>query len=561
MASTNNDLLNMTKNSNDDGMHYSRKPFIIALMHASEMLTQYKEEINKLNVFPVPDGDTGTNMSLTVESVIEHVKKLGDNPSLSDLRRAVTTGALMGARGNSGVITSQILRGLCEGYEQHELFDTQGLALAFSRAEEVAFAAVRKPVDGTILTVLHDSAKAARYAQRKKMNIAEAISYVSEKAHESVENTPNLLPVLKENNVVDAGGYGLAIFIEGIASGLTGHDGALSEELKAGGEVSKPKVEIEQINDWAGSKYRYCNEFLVDSNNLDTEDALKFLSSVGDCELCVGSIPKFKVHVHSDHPDKVLQYFLKRGQVSEVFIHNMQLQSEERVEKLNEESTQPEKELGVVAVAVGEGNTEILKSLGVDIVVSGGQTMNPSTKDLADAAKKTNAKNVIFLPNNKNIIMAAKSACDVLDINGAVVETKNVLSAFNSMMVFDETDSLENNVEAMTDSFADLKEAEITFAIKDSKDAHDNPIKQGDCIGIVDGNIEVVGKKIESVVMDLLKFLDAKNMGMLTILAGADIDEDTYSKLLLRIEKKYSNLEIDHQEGGQPLYPILFSLE
>lgn len=250
MTAKKDDLQNMTKNKGGQGLHYSRKPFIMALMHASELLSEHKEDVNKLNVFPVPDGDTGTNMSLTLESVIEHVKKLGDNPSLADIRRAVTTGALMGARGNSGVITSQILRGLCEGYEKHELFDTQGLAIAFSRAEEVAFAAVRKPVEGTILTVLHDSAKAARYAQRKKMNIADAISYVSQKAHESVENTPNLLPVLKENNVVDAGGYGLAILIEGIASGLTGHDGAISEELKsAPTDQPQPKVEIEQIND------------------------------------------------------------------------------------------------------------------------------------------------------------------------------------------------------------------------------------------------------------------------------------------------------------------------
>lgn len=294
---------------------------------------------------------------------------------------------------------------------------------------------------------------------------------------------------------------------------------------------------------------------------MDPEDALKFLSSIGDCELCVGSAPKFKVHVHSDHPDKVLEYFIQRGQVSEVFIHNMQLQSEERVEKLAEEAPHPQKDLAVVAVAVGSGNEEILKSLGVDEIVSGGQTMNPSTKDLADAAKNTNAKNVIFLPNNKNIIMAAKSACDVLDINASVVETRNVLSAFSAMMVFDPQDSMENNISAMNDSFSMLKVAEVTFAIKDSKDAHNNPIKEGDCIGIVDGNIEIVGKKIESVVMDLLKFLDAKNMGMLTILAGEGIDDKSYSKLVLRIENKYDNLEIDHQEGGQPLYPILFSLE
>ena len=566
MAAASDDLLNMTKNSNDEGLHYSRKPFINALIHASQLLTEHKEDVNKLNVFPVPDGDTGTNMSLTLESVIEHVKSLGDNPNLADLRRAVTTGALMGARGNSGVITSQILRGFCEGYEQHELFDTQGLAIAFSRAEEVAFAAVRKPVDGTILTVLRDSAKAARYAQRKKMNIAQAITYVSEKANESVENTPNLLPVLKENNVVDAGGYGLAIIIEGIASSLTGQLGEMSKNLNHVSDTTyKPKVEIEQINDWAGSKYRYCNEFLVDSTSLDPQEALKFLASIGDCELCVGCAQKFKVHVHSDNPDKVLAYFLKYGQVSEVFIHNMQLQSEERVEKLSKEEPeiqrQPNKEIAVVAVAVGEGNTEILKSLGVDVVVSGGQTMNPSTKDLADAAKRANAKNVIFLPNNKNIILAAKSACEVLDVKACVVETKNVLSAFSAMMVYDKDASLEDNIQAMNEAFAKIEVAEITFAIKDSKDAKNKPIKNGDCIGIVDGEIVSVGNKLETVTMNLLKQLNANEKDMLTILSGEGISAEDFDKLISKIEAKYKDIEIDKQNGGQPLYPILFSLE
>ena len=222
------------------------------------------------------------------------------------------------------------------------------------------------------------------------------------------------------------------------------------------------------------------------------------MASVGDCELCVGATPKFKVHVHSDHPDKVLAYFLEKGQVSEVFIHNMELQSEERVEKLSEENPQPEKEIAVVAVAAGNGNAEILKSLGVDVVVSGGQTMNPSTKDLIDAGKKTNAKNVIFLPNNKNIIMAAKSACDLLDVNAAVVETKNVLSAFSAMMVYDQSANLVDNAQNMSDAFSEIVEAEVTFAIKDSKDAHDNPIKQGDCMGIVNGNIEFTGKNVET---------------------------------------------------------------
>ncbi len=304
---------------------------------------------------------------------------------------------------------------------------------------------------------------------------------------------------------------------------------------------------------------------MVDSNELDTEKALKFLASIGDCELCVGSAPKYKVHVHSDRPDKVLEYFVKTGQIAEVFIHNMQLQSEERVEKLsNEEQVKksgPKKQIGVVAVAVGNGNVEILKSLGVDEVVSGGQTMNPSTKDLADAANRCNAKSVIFLPNNKNIIMAAKSACDVLDFDSCVVETRNVLSAFNAMMVFDPDTNLEDNAEAMTDAIADLSVGEITFAIKDSKDAHNKPIKDGDCIGIVDGEIEVSGKKIDSVLMKLLDTLDAKNKSMLTILAGEDISDDDFNKMIVKIEGKYKDLEIDHQIGGQPLYPILFSLE
>lgn len=305
---------------------------------------------------------------------------------------------------------------------------------------------------------------------------------------------------------------------------------------------------------------------MVDSNCLDTEEALKFLASIGDCELCVGATPKFKVHVHSDSPHKVLKYFLEKGQISEVFIHNMQIQSEDRIEKLNHDeeeidTSKPKKELGLVAVAAGEGNTKILKSLGVDVVVSGGQTMNPSTKDLADAAIKAHAKKVIFLPNNKNIILAAKSACDVLEFDAKVLETKDVPSAFAALMAFDATCSIEENIENMSEAFEDLDIAEVTFAIKDSKDAYNNPIKEGDCIGISAGKIEVVGKEVEDVTMQLLKRLGADEKDMLTILAGSDINSSDFEKLVSHIEEKYEDLEIDSQDGGQPLYPIIFSLE
>lgn len=554
-------------NINKD-FHYSRGPLILALKTSYKLLKQHEADVNKLNVFPVPDGDTGTNMALTLSSVINHLEQLDSNPSVSEIRNAVSTGALLGARGNSGVILSQILRGLCEGYEDHELFDTQGLASAFTRAEEVAFASVRKPIRGTILTVLEDSAKASRFAYRKKLKIDKAVTYVSARAYESVENTPNLLPVLKENNVVDAGGYGLAIFIEGIAKTLTGIAGQMSRDLNNNSNI-KPKVKIEQINDWEGSKYKYCNEFLVDSNSLDTNEALNFLQSIGDCELCVGSAPKFKVHVHSNNPDRVLKYFLERGQISEVFIHNMELQSIQRNDSLNKSNIQKnkvksnttKKNIGIVAVACGQGNIDNLYNLGVDVVISGGQTMNPSIKDLSDAAKQTNAENVIFLPNNKNIILAAKSAGPVCGCNSYVVQTKNIPSAITAMINFDPSLDFETNCRNLNSAIEDVLCGEITKAIKDSKDKFGQNIKKDDFIGIFNDEIYTSDKSILSAFKNLIKNFELENADVLTIIRGEDITEDELSILVKSIEHEYPNIEVDTIWGGQPLYPIIFSVE
>ena len=422
--------------------NYTSNDIVNAIAAAAKALAARKEEINRLNVFPVPDGDTGTNMSLTLAMVVENLAKLPIGATDEERRRAITSGALMGARGNSGVITSQIMRGLCEGIANHETFDLVAVDDAFDRAVEVAFNAVRKPVEGTILTVLRDTASAARKARKKKMELEEGLRFIVGEAYASVQRTPDLLPVLKENGVVDAGGFGLAIFFDSFVSALTGRSDTLGDEL-AFARTAAPKVEIEQINDWEGSAYMYCNEFLVDSDTLDPEEALDFLHTMGDCELCVGSVPKFKVHVHSNTPDKVLAYFLERGQISEVFIHNMKLQSEERSAKLEQEQEVETKPIGFVAVAVGSGNAAILDSLGVDYVVSGGQTMNPSTKELLDAVNSVNAEAVIILPNNSNIIMAAQSCSEVSDKPCAVVPTKSVPEAFSAMFAFDETASLE----------------------------------------------------------------------------------------------------------------------
>ncbi len=540
---------------------YTANDVINAIASASALLSSRKEEINRLNVFPVPDGDTGTNMSLTIESVVSNLAKLRADAPVADIRRAITTGALMGARGNSGVITSQILRGLCEGIAQADGFTVQAVALAFDKAEEVAFQAVRKPVEGTILTVLRDSAEEAQRVAEEELPLDDALEAIVEAAYSSVQRTPDLLPVLKENGVVDAGGYGLAILFDSFVSSLLGKEGTAGAAFDALRVGQEPKVEIEHIQDWEDSEYRYCNEFLVDSDTLDREAALEFLSTMGDCELCVGDHPRFKVHVHSNHPDQVLAYFLQFGQLSEVYIHNMELQSAERNEKLAAEQAENPKPLGFVAVANGAGNVEILKSLGVDVVVSGGQTMNPSTKDILDAVERVHAEKVIILPNNKNIIMAAQSAAELADRPCGVVPTRSIPQAFAAMFVIDSDASLEENIEEMTAALDDVQTGEVTTAIKDSKDAHDNPVKEGDVIGIADGSIEAVADSVDKVVMQLLGWMKAEDADTLTLLAGKDYPDSSFDALVKEIEANYGDLEIDRHRGGQPLYPMILSLE
>ena len=575
----------MAKKSTDDKT-YSKADVRSAIAAASRTLSARKGEVDRLNVFPVPDGDTGTNMSLTLESVVHNLEGLPADASGEAIRKAITTGALMGARGNSGVITSQILRGLCEGSADAEAFTTAAVADAFESAVEVAFQAVRKPVEGTILTVLRDTAQAAQKAKKKKMALDEALEFIVASAYESVESTPEFLPVLKENGVVDAGGFGLAILMDAFVAALQGKTDALGgevvfERVTAG---AAPKVEIERNEDWENSRFRYCNEFLVDSDTLNAAEALEFLATMGDCELCVGENPKFKVHVHSDHPDQVLAYFLKQGQISEVYIHNMQLQAAERTELLEREqqamanqvaadraagetavaqaaAEKPRRPLGFVAVAPGEGNKAILESLGVDVVVSGGQTMNPSTKDLLDAVTQVNADSVIILPDNSNIIMAANAARELADVPCGVVPTRSVPEAFAALIAVDQDATLEENIEAMEEAIAEVHTGEVTTAVKKSKDAHGNPIKKGDVIGIADGSIEVVTNDVAEAVMGLLAVMDADEADTCTILAGEDMTDEALADLVDRIEDAYDELEVDAHRGGQPLYPVVLSVE
>ncbi|MCD8200384.1 MAG: DAK2 domain-containing protein [Coriobacteriaceae bacterium] len=539
----------------------------LSIASAARALDDRKEEVNRLNVFPVPDGDTGTNMSLTLESVVTEIKALPVDADVPAICHAITHGSLMGARGNSGVITSQILRGLCESFSEAKDFDTQAIADAFGRAVEISFQAVRKPVEGTILTVVEDMSKVATDSAAQGMDVEETLKAIAAESLASAKRTPELLPVLKENGVVDSGGFGLAVLTQSFVSAFTGEE----MELPEASEFSRPepKVAIEQVNDWAGSDYMYCTEFLLSSEDIDVDETKKFLGGIGDCELLVGTHPDFKVHVHTDTPGEVLNYMTERGQVAEVFIHNMILESQERAEGIAagegeaeaEEESSERKPLGIVAVASGSGTATILRSLGVDYVVSGGQTMNPSTKDLLEAVEKVNADSVIILPNNKNILMSAQSAAECCeDAEVGVVPTTNVPASFSALFAVDFDASLADNVEAMTAVLDDVHYGEVTTAIKKAKTEDGQKIKAGDVIGIADGSLDFVGDDIIEVAMQLIEEID-DDYDTLTLLAGEDFSDSDMDTLVGRVEEEFDNLEIDAQRGEQPLYPLVFSLE
>ncbi|HIZ45535.1 MAG TPA: DAK2 domain-containing protein [Candidatus Olsenella pullistercoris] len=543
---------------------------------AAKVVADRAEEINKLNVFPVPDGDTGTNMSLTLGTVVSEVQALPADASIDDIAKAITHGSLMGARGNSGVITSQILRGIAEGLcdaKDQEHATPGDVAHALRRGVKVAFKAVRKPVEGTILTVLRDiSAKADQLEKSRELSCRDMLDALVVEAYESVARTPDLLPVLKENGVVDSGAFGFAVFMEAFVNAATGKSGELTDfktTVDAKADVSA-KVQIELNDDWEGSEFRYCNEFLFKAEKpFDVDESLAYLATLGDCELIVGAYPDFKVHVHSNEPNRVLAYMLQFGQVYEVFIHNMDMESHDRTAKIAADQAEaaeaagPRKELGFVAVAAGSGEEEILRSLGVDVVVSGGQTMNPSTADILSAIESANADSVIVLPGNGNIRMAAEaaaSACE--DSQVAVVPTKTVLQGFSAMFAVDPEASLEDNVEAMTEAIAGVRGGEVTTAVRDSQAADGSPIHAGDVMGIQDDSIDVVGSDVAQVTLDLIAMMQDEEEGdSLTILAGEDMDDEAFEALVAAIEEAQPDLEVDPHRGEQPLYPVIFSIE
>lgn len=542
---------------------------------AAGAVAEKAEEINKLNVFPVPDGDTGTNMSLTLQSVVKELSALPVDADMEAIAGAITHGSLMGARGNSGVITSQILRGVAEGLVGAiEPATSAHIAAALRRAVKVAFQAVRKPVEGTILTVLRDISTKADECEKKRMTAEEALDAIVVEAYQSVARTPDLLPVLKENGVVDSGAFGFAIFLEnfvaaalGRASNIEDFSATFDADADSAKAGALDRVKIEANDDWEGSEYRYCNEFLFKAEkHFDEDKVLQFLASMGDCELLVGAYPDYKVHVHSNTPNLVLEHMLQFGQVYEVFIHNMDLEVAERTAKIHadqEAAAEPAKPLGFVAVAAGSGEAEILKSLGVDVVVSGGQTMNPSTADLLDAVAKVNAEAVIILPNNGNIRMAAEAAANACeDKRVVVVPTKTVPQAFSALFTVMPDAGVDDVVEAMCDAYSEVRDGEVTRAVRDSSASDGSPIHSGDVMGIIAGSIDIVGSDVLQVTVDCInRMMDEEEGDSLTILAGEELSDDAFQEILDAIEEAQPDLEIDSHRGEQPLYPVIFSIE
>lgn len=516
-------------------------------------LKERVEEVNRLNVFPVPDGDTGTNMSLTLDAVMTDLAKLPANAPIADICHAITHGSLMGARGNSGVILSQMLRGLCEVVAVSTEFTPQVIASALDRSVQVAFQAVRKPVEGTMLTVLKDASIAATAGVAAGLPLDEFLDAVVQAAFESVRRGPDLLPVLKENGVVDAGGFGLAILAEGFVAAYKGR-----EYREHAIETAAEPLKVMPVDDWSDDEYLYCTEFLLHGAEVDRSVIEEYVAERGGSELVVGDRETYKVHVHTDEPGTVLSWATGLGEVSEVHVNNMRRQTAERTEGIRH-AAEPSKPIGFVAVAAGSGMASILTSLGADVVVSGGQTMNPSTAELLEAVGRVDAASVVILPNNRNIIMAAQQVIGVADRPVAVVPTTAVPEAFSALLAYDGSEDLQAVAEEMGAAAKGVRTAEVTTAVKDSK-GKAGPIKAGQVIGIIDHEIEIIGTDVADVAVDVVRLI-ADGGKTATVLAGEGFDDTALSALVERVAEAYPSLEVEGHRGEQPVYPVIIAVE
>ena len=543
-------------------------------------LESKKEWINELNVFPVPDGDTGTNMTLTIMSAAKEVYALGDSVSMEALCKAISSGSLRGARGNSGVILSQLLRGFTRSIKECEVIDIPALVNAMDKAVETAYKAVMKPKEGTILTVARGAAeKAHKLADDGADDMEKFISDVIEHARYVLSQTPELLPVLKQAGVVDSGGQGLVEVLAGAFDAFLGKELDYTIDAPATPSVN---IKMDAQAD-ADIKFGYCTEFIIMLNktfNIKHEmDFKEFLESIGDSIVCVADDDVVKVHVHTNDPGLAIQRALKYGQLSNMKIDNMRLEHQEKLFKAAEKekaaemtSTAPQapvadevpaerKPAGFVAVSIGEGMNEIFKSLGVDYIIEGGQTMNPSTADMLDAIEKVNADTVYILPNNKNVILAANQAADLVeDKKIIVIPTKTVPQGITAVINFVADLSAEENAEVMASEIKNVKTGEVTYAVRDTQ-IDDKVINQGDYMGIGDAGILTVGTDMYEVTLGMVDAMMTDELELISIYYGSDVTEEDAEVIRAAIEEKYSGCDVELQYGGQPIYYYVISAE
>lgn len=539
---------------------------------AATRLGKQAEYVNSLNVFPVPDGDTGTNMSMTMDN---GAKEVADKPAstVGEVGQILSKGLLMGARGNSGVITSQLFRGFGQSVKGKDELTGKDLAQAFQMGVEVAYKAVMKPVEGTILTVSRGAATAALKKSDLTDDAVEVMQAALDGAKGALAKTPDLLPVLKEVGVVDSGGQGLVFIYEGFLSALNG-DYVASEDFKATPANMSEMINAEHHKSVVGHvatediTYGYCTEIMVAlkqgptyGKEFNYDEFQGYLSGLGDSLLVVNDDEIVKVHVHTEDPGLVMQEGLKYGSLIKIKVDNMRNQHEAQVQKTDTEESKAEvKDFGLIAVVAGEGLSEIFKAQGVDYVISGGQTMNPSTEDIVKAIEAVNAKQVIILPNNKNIFMAAQSAAEVVDIPAAVVETRTVPQGFTSLLAFDPSKSLEDNVADMSASLSDVVSGSVTLAVRDTT-IDGLEIHENDFLGMVDGKIVVSNPDTEATLRAAFEKMIDEDSEIVTIFVGEEGDQDLAEELAEYLEETYEDVEVEIHQGDQPVYPYLMSVE
>lgn len=550
---------------------------------ASAFLDQNAEFINSLNVFPVPDGDTGTNMSLSLDSGLKYVNE-SSSTKVGDLSQALAKGLLMGARGNSGVILSQIFRGFSKDVADKATLSATDLADAFAAGAQTAYKAVMKPTEGTVLTVVREAAKAARKTAAREDDIVAVMDATYQAADAALQTTPDLLPVLKQVGVVDSGGQGLTFVFQAFDDVLNGRETAQKGAHQPNPTEMDEMVDAEHHRSVQGKLnpddivYGYCTEIMVRigrgkqvDKKFDYDTFYNYLAKLGDSLLVVNDDEIVKVHVHTEHPGKVMAWGQEFGDLAKVKVDNMRLQQETIIEKDDETTEQQAPvataevateapETAIITIAAGKGMQTLFESLGATTVISGGQTMNPSTQDIVDAINDSHAKQAIIVPNNGNIFLAAEQAIKVVDIPAVIVHSKTISQGMTALLGFEPDHTLEENQAAMEDNLITVKSGEVTHAIRDTQiDGFD--IKKGNFMGLIDGKIAIVTDNVEEAAIQMVNKMIDDDSEIVTIIYGEDTDQQTAEHVEAAVEELDDELEVEVHEGNQPVYPFVISVE